>query len=108
MRHAGEACLSLETAATEAQRITGPPLFYPLTGEGESRWYAFLEEGETYRYEAWMRRDGASNIPVTLTFSNQYESIEQSFSGIRQLGVAQLYLHRPATADNGFPWAADD
>lgn len=80
MVHSGEACLEINATTSGPQVINGPALFYPVTGEGESRWYAFLEPGETYRYEAWMRHDGLANPVVRLTFQQMYESVGQDFS----------------------------
>ena len=79
MRHAGSSSLEISSSASGQQLIHGPALFYPATGVGESTWYAFLEPGETYLYEAWMRQDGIADSHVRLTFHQQYESVGNTF-----------------------------
>ncbi|TVQ21260.1 MAG: hypothetical protein EA383_17345 [Spirochaetaceae bacterium] len=101
MRHAGTSSLEIAVRGPGLQLITGPALFYPATGEGESRWYAFLEPGEVYRYEAWMRQDGIAGSQVDLTFHGQYDSIGQSFTVRESWELHSFTFTAPPVPDTG-------
>lgn len=56
---------------------------FAATGRGDAGWYATLEEGISYRYEAWVKTTDAS-APSTLTFGfggNRPDSLAKGYFG---------------------------
>lgn len=52
------------------------------TGRSDASWYGTLEEGVTYRYEAWVTETGATGGEITLGFGgNRPGSVEAGYFG---------------------------